>query len=54
LLSDVDVGLLDLSQSVGKAEFTADFCSSIPRWKGNEIWVSCTDNGFMVLKVNLP
>lgn len=54
LLSDVDVGLLDMSQLVGSADFTADFCTSIPRWQGDEIWVSCTDNGFMVLKLNKP
>lgn len=54
ILSDVDVGLLDLSQVAGRANFTADLCTSIPRWKGNEIWVSCTDNGFMVLKLSTP
>lgn len=54
MLSDVDVGLLDLSQTAGEPQFTADFCTSIPRWKGQEIWVSCTDNGFMVLKLTMP
>jgi hypothetical protein len=54
LLSDVDMGLLDLSLTPQKANFTADFCTSIPRWKGKEIWVSCTDNGFMVLKLTTP
>ncbi|PUE34405.1 hypothetical protein B9Z52_05730 [Limnohabitans sp. Jir72] len=54
LLSDVDVGLLDMSQALGKANFTADFCTSIPRWKGDQIWVSCTDNGFMVLQLKRP
>lgn len=54
MLSDVDVGLLDLTNTAQKANFTADFCSSIPRWKGKEIWVSCTDNGFMVLKLTTP
>lgn len=54
LASNVDVGLLDLTQAISKANFSTDFCTSIPRWKGKEIWVSCTDNGFMVLKLTTP
>lgn len=29
---------------------SADWCSSPPRFVGNQLWVSCMDNGFMVLQ----
>jgi hypothetical protein len=29
---------------------TADWCSSPPAFVGNELWVTCQDNGFMVLR----
>lgn len=32
------------------ADLTADWCSSPPRFVNNQLWVTCNDNGFMVLK----
>lgn len=32
------------------ADLTADWCSSPPRFVNGQLWVSCADNGFMVLK----
>jgi hypothetical protein len=32
------------------ADLTADWCSSPPRFVNDQLWVSCSDNGFMVLK----
>ena len=32
------------------ADLTADWCSSPPRFVNNQLWVSCSDNGFMVLR----
>lgn len=29
---------------------SADWCSSPPRFVGNQLWVSCMDNGFLVLE----
>lgn len=29
---------------------TADWCSSPPRFVGSQLWVTCQDNGFMVLR----
>ncbi len=30
---------------------TADWCSSPPRFVGDQLWVTCTDNGFQVLRL---
>jgi hypothetical protein len=34
----------------GSAQLTADYCSSPPAFVGNELWVTCQDNGFMILR----
>ncbi|NEW27073.1 LVIVD repeat-containing protein [Nocardia cyriacigeorgica] len=33
-----------------QTDLTADWCSSPPEFHGDELWVTCQDNGFMVLK----
>ena len=33
----------------GAGQLTADWCSSPPAWVHGQLWVSCQDNGFMVL-----
>jgi hypothetical protein len=33
------------------ADLTADWCSSPPRFVGSQVWVTCQDNGFMVLRL---
>lgn len=40
------------SQSVRASDFAADWCSSQPRFvkERGELWATCQDNGFMVLK----
>jgi hypothetical protein len=34
----------------GNTQLTADWCSSPPALVGTELWVTCQDNGFMVLR----
>jgi hypothetical protein len=34
----------------GRANLSTDWCSSPPRFVGNQLWVTCQDNGFMVLR----
>jgi hypothetical protein len=36
--------------AVGGGELTADWCSSPPRFVGNQLWVTCQDNGFLALR----
>lgn len=45
-------GISPVTGSLGlkKADLTADWCSSPPRFVNNQLWVSCSDNGFMVLR----
>jgi hypothetical protein len=46
-----DPATLQTPQNNGKfADLTADWCSSPPRFVNNQLWVTCNDNGFMVLK----
>ncbi len=33
-----------------QADLSTDWCSSPPRFVGNQLWVTCQDNGFMVLE----
>ena len=33
-------------------DLSTDWCSSPPEWRGNELWVSCSDNGFMTLRLD--
>ncbi len=33
-----------------QADMSTDWCSSPPRFVGNQLWVVCQDNGFMVLE----
>lgn len=33
----------------GPAQLSADYCSSPPRFFGDQLWVTCQDNGFLVL-----
>lgn len=45
-------GISPATGSLGlkRADLTADWCSSPPRFVNNQLWVSCSDNGFMVLR----
>lgn len=48
-----DKTLLDLPGSEHAAthgDMTTDWCSSPPRFVGDELWVTCQDNGFQVLR----
>ena len=42
----------NVSNTVGlvSGNLSADWCSSPPRFVGNQLWVTCMDNGFMVLQ----
>lgn len=44
-----------LSSRTGKLAFgdvSTDWCLSPPEWRGNDLHVTCSDNGFMVLHVD--
>ena len=34
----------------GTTELSTDWCSSPPRFVGDQLWVTCQDNGFMALR----
>jgi len=34
----------------GAADLSTDWCTSPPRFVGDQLWVACQDNGFMVLR----
>lgn len=43
-----------LTPRTGKLAFgdvSTDWCFSPPEWRGNELYVACSDNGFMVLRL---
>lgn len=42
--------LLSLGLGVVHGEMSADWCSSPPRFVDDQLWVTCMDNGFMVLE----
>jgi hypothetical protein len=42
--------LAQLGTGPVSGELSADWCSSPPRFVGNQLWVTCMDNGFMVLE----
>lgn len=33
-------------------DLSTDWCFSPPEWRGNDLWVSCWDNGFMMLRLS--
>ncbi len=46
-----DPALLQMQASKSKApDLTADWCSSAPQFVNGQLWATCNDNGFMVLK----
>jgi hypothetical protein len=42
--------LPDSNHASGNTQLTADWCSSPPALVGDQLWVTCQDNGFMVLR----
>lgn len=46
-----DPALLQMQASKSKLpDLTADWCSSAPQFVNGQLWATCNDNGFMVLK----
>lgn len=37
---------------VAFGDLSTDWCFSPPEWRGNELWVTCADNGFMTLRLD--
>ncbi|MFF0815505.1 LVIVD repeat-containing protein [Rhodococcus sp. NPDC003318] len=33
-------------------DLSTDWCISPPEWRGNDLWVTCTDNGFLTLRLD--
>ena len=42
--------LLAMGLGAVHGEMSADWCSSPPRFVGEQLWVTCMDNGFLVLE----
>ncbi|MFD6894779.1 LVIVD repeat-containing protein [Rhodococcus sp. NPDC060086] len=40
------------SGMVVAGDLSTDWCFSPPEWRGNDLWVSCSDNGFMTLRLS--
>ncbi|MFC9897088.1 LVIVD repeat-containing protein [Nocardia sp. NPDC127579] len=34
------------------ADMSSDWCLSPPEWRGSQLWVSCSDNGYLVLSLD--
>ena len=56
-VSDIVVGGLEGARNYvidlatrSDANLSTDWCSSPPRFVGDQLWVTCQDNGFMVLE----
>jgi hypothetical protein len=45
-----DIGAPRLQAATGPPTLNVDWCSSPPAFVGDQLWVTCQDNGFMVLK----
>lgn len=45
-----DIGKPALQPAIGPPVLNVDWCSSPPEFVGTQIWVTCQDNGFMVLR----
>jgi hypothetical protein len=47
------IGLMAYLRYLGEsavADLSTDWCTSPPRFVGDQLWVACQDNGFMVLR----
>ncbi|HET8994751.1 MAG TPA: hypothetical protein VFN32_13185 [Rhodococcus sp. (in: high G+C Gram-positive bacteria)] len=49
-----DLGEAGSSRSgmVVAGDLSTDWCFSPPEWRGNDLWVSCSDNGFVTLRLS--
>ncbi|MET8653591.1 LVIVD repeat-containing protein [Nocardia aurea] len=52
-------GQFDLSQAIGSrsgmvalGDLSTDWCFSPPEWRGNQLWTTCADNGFLALQLS--
>lgn len=50
LLSSESLTPQNLADSVVEPDMTADWCMSPPQFRNGQIWVTCNDAGFMILK----
>ncbi|MCK0091592.1 hypothetical protein MWU77_12445 [Rhodococcus sp. F64268] len=44
--------LSDRTGMVLGGDLSSDWCVSPPAWRGNELWVTCADNGFLTLQLD--
>ena len=49
-VADLPALLANAGSGPVSGNLSADWCSSPPRFVGNQLWVTCMDNGFMVLQ----
>lgn len=49
---DPGQALTSRSGMVVGGDLSTDWCFSPPEWRGNDLWVSCSDNGFMTLHLD--
>ncbi|MGV9678578.1 LVIVD repeat-containing protein [Nocardia sp. NPDC003482] len=40
------------SGDIAFGDLSADWCFSAPEWRGNQLWVTCADNGFQALELS--
>ncbi|MFF2551725.1 LVIVD repeat-containing protein [Nocardia sp. NPDC058058] len=55
----VIAGQFDLSQAqssrtgrIALGDLSTDWCFSAPEWRGNQLWTTCADNGFLALELD--
>lgn len=58
ILAAIADGSFDPGQATGPrtgrvgADLSTDWCASPPEWRGRQLWVTCSDNGFQVLQLS--
>ncbi|MFE9319833.1 LVIVD repeat-containing protein [Nocardia sp. NPDC052278] len=52
-------GQFDMSEAAGPrtgmlafGDISSDWCFSAPEWRGNQLWTTCADNGFLALQLD--
>ncbi|WP_420030251.1 LVIVD repeat-containing protein [Rhodococcus maanshanensis] len=49
---NMDEALTSRTGMIAGGDLTTDWCFSPPQWRGTQLWVTCSDNGFMALQLD--
>jgi hypothetical protein len=49
---NMDEALTTRTGMIAGGDLTTDWCFSPPQWRGTQLWVTCSDNGFMALQLD--